>query len=97
MCFMNHHPPRPATAISARKPKKNPTNNEYERAARFHCASLASRRYGMRIPAITELVRIFGGFLASDCGFFADGTKTLVLPVIDSAANAELMDGATSD
>ena len=26
ICFMNHHPPRPATAINARKPTKNPTN-----------------------------------------------------------------------
>ena len=31
----------------------------------------------MRIPAITELVRIYGGFRAPDCCFFADGTKTL--------------------
>ena len=74
MCFMNHHPPRPATAISARKPKKI---LRIRARCAFHCASLASRWYGMRIPAITELVRIYGGFRAPDCCFFTDGTKTL--------------------
>jgi hypothetical protein len=74
MCFMNHHP-LDRRRQSARENRRRILRIRARCA--FHCASLASRWYGMRIPAITELVRIYGGFRAPDCCFFTDGTKTL--------------------